>query len=56
MYVFTSYLGTRASWAVQRAVASGAEYADFNVITRGQIDQGHYSNYLIDVNPGDDTP
>ncbi|HEX8235595.1 MAG TPA: DUF2071 domain-containing protein [Abditibacteriaceae bacterium] len=56
MYVFTSYLGTRASWAVQRAVASGAEYADFNVITRGQTDQGHYSNYLIDVKPGDDTP
>jgi hypothetical protein len=51
MYVFTSYLGTRASWVVQRAVASGAEYADFNVITRGQTDQGHYSNYLIDVNP-----
>jgi hypothetical protein len=50
-FFFQTYLGTRASWGAQRAVASEADYADFNVIMRGE-----YATYVADVKPTDDTP
>jgi hypothetical protein len=45
---------------VQRAVASEAAYADFNVITRGiggsAESTGDYASYIMDVAPGDGAP
>lgn len=52
-YVFKTFLGTRAAWAVQRAVASGAQYADFNVIMRGDMGRGEYALYMADVQSSD---
>ncbi|HEX8550018.1 MAG TPA: hypothetical protein VF681_00545 [Abditibacteriaceae bacterium] len=47
-WVVRSFLGARAAWAVQRAVAADAQYADFNVITRGD-----YNAFFIDIVPED---
>ncbi len=55
-YVFRTFLGTRAAWVLQRAVASQSEYADFNVITRGAVERGEYAPFVADIVPGDETP
>jgi len=53
-WFFHTFLGTRASWILQRAVAAGAEYADFNVIQRS--DSHNYHQFLADIVPQDSLP
>lgn len=54
-FIVQSFLGTRSAWCVQRAVASEADYADFNVIMRASSTEA-YSPLIADVHPTDGTP
>lgn len=47
-WLVRSYLGTKAAWAMQRAVAANAKSAEFNIIQRGD-----YNAVYIDVQPDD---
>lgn len=45
---YQTLVGTRVAWALQRAVAGEATFADFNVIVRGPA--GHeYAAYIADI-------
>jgi len=47
-WLVKSYLGAKAAWALQRAVAANSKGAEFNIIQRGD-----YNAVYIDVQPDD---
>jgi hypothetical protein len=55
-FFINTFLGTRAAWVLQRAVASGAEHADFNIIQRYDEAYGDYHAYVVDIKAEGDTP
>ena len=55
-WFFHTFLGTRVSWVLQRAVAAGAEFADFNIIQRATPNGDSYHQYLADIAPQDSPP
>ena len=48
-FVVKNYIGARAAWALQRAIVSQAQYADFNVLLRGETTSGEYLLMAIDA-------